>query len=123
MLWHNERHTVSKIVSIKAAVPANALGAYGDTEDKTVREAAAKAAEGHIRTAVESAASSVYGVSVGDFTTKYTRKGNVKASFTVNGTNGASDREVQDRVIAALNPVSQRAGASNLDVQVADLDA
>lgn len=114
-----------KVISIKAAVPATALGGYSvDLEDKATRTRLADTAVGQLRTAVETAARSAgYGVSVRDFEGRYTRKGNVKASFVATVPGGTSDRTVQDRVIGALNPLSQQAGASNLDVQVADLDA
>ncbi len=115
-----------KIVNVKASVPATALGGYGtvDLEDKATRTRLADAALNQLRTALEGAARTAgYGVSVKDFEGRYTRKGNVKASFVAVVPAGTSDRQVQDRAIQALNPLSQRAGASNLDVQVADLDA
>ncbi len=113
----------TKSVSIKARVNASTLGAYGDTEDKAVRQTAADRAGREIQSAVESAARGVGGVRVSDFNTRYTRKGNVKATFTADVPAGASDTEVQTRVIAALNPLSQRAGAADLSVDVADVDA
>lgn len=113
-----------KVVTIKVAVPANVL-AYGDTEDKAVRTQAADVALKELRAAVESAARNAGSgnVSLRDFEAKYTRKGNLKASFVASVPRGYGDDDVQTRVIAALNPLSQRHGASNLDVQVADLDA